>query len=1431
MSIRLRRGTDVERQAIIFAEGEIIYTTDLKEVWVGDGTTYGGVPISRYSNITDILDIPNPTDGRQALMTTVANDGYEWVSAIVPDGRQSAIATLDDASLWALTIDAATFLVDPATDSQADELFDLDVVGLTGAGVVNNGTTYSGGARIFDGTSYIDAPSTNAVYGTADRAFFIRFKADVLPKLPVKHYIFSYGSPAVDQTFAIAYHDVGLRLIGYSHDFDLGVLITAGQTYDLAVIVKDGMVKVYLDGVYAGQYIMGSMNTVETDPIRLGAWHDTPQEFMNGSISAFISYNRALTPLEIAYLSDAPSAVLAAKELALLVDADPAYTAQATDKQVFVRSVLATEYAASGVNMSVELLPREFKLDALTEVPNPVAGQFLRRTLDDTAYEWVNAIIPDGRTKGVASIVELLAGEVAEVTVDGVTYSEVYGGDMPIDSGTYDFANATTSYIAMTNGAYELTTKTGSIILQNAGPISGSVCLYFDGNSGFARNTTNLLESFADNSYALSAWLKPQNKAAAEYGKAIAYGGYGKGGGINLITHKSDGTVGGAYFAWGAVTAWAGTQGLPIDLRPDEWFHIAVTVNGVGDASIFVYDQTNDTYGRVDFVAPSFTIPTSDKNFTLGSNETSTQKYQGWMGTVRKWDVPLTMGAFKLLDTNYAALPQTHAEVLQALADQINAVPDYTAVLDVDRVQVMTAAPAEMTMSSNDRLSVDVYLRQFSLESLTEVPAPVEGQFLRRKFDDSGYEWVHGVNSLLVQQTQVDVAQVAKQKVQATLAQDASITNNDYWGVILDGKYYVSGAAEWAGDTFDTLNSTLWADYGAADGGSANYLTQAVVSNGKLFLGTKNGSYTNYGNSYHYVHSNPVFMGDFEITIDLSRLFNQDPESECGVGFYSINGGGYDNVGLYWQLTTNRYLRPFENFQYGNMTDGYNLASVRYGTEELYLATATWARVKFRCELGVLTMSASIDDGETFTDLYTRTMTDTMNMNNGIRLIMLYKIDDHVPDHVTYGAEFDNFTYKPLNNGYVTGGGLALRTLSQITTELQNRVGVDYNVEAVDATSFTIEKKATGNFTYAPFCSPSDTITFAELVSGYDLSPADFWRLRFNGVDYEITGADVTFIEEVTDYFVGQIGAVVGYEAVKLNRTSFLLSNTVPGQEFALVATTDPPSMLTLTTSSDYLKQSPTDLVGVPANPAASQILQRNVSNDGYVWQDLVTTVYKTRYPVALINGDAETGDVTGWTQETGGMDVRSPGAGPGNYYFWGGQNALTIGSQEVSLYTGDVTALTLQQSLCSLYIDFHYSGWSGDTDNIAVGVRFKDDVGAQIGSDLYSSGYQNSGTWTFASWNTLIPPNAVTADILLKFTRVGGTDNNGYIDNIAIYVEAPNPKLEALVDVQPPIPNTYLRRNAAGDAFEWVEQVLYGTGDPPDPATLPDGTIYIKYV
>ena len=70
MALRLRRGTDAERQLITPLEGELIYTTDTKILYIGDGVTQGGLQVTGAfpELLNDLSDVDTqttpPTEGQ-----------------------------------------------------------------------------------------------------------------------------------------------------------------------------------------------------------------------------------------------------------------------------------------------------------------------------------------------------------------------------------------------------------------------------------------------------------------------------------------------------------------------------------------------------------------------------------------------------------------------------------------------------------------------------------------------------------------------------------------------------------------------------------------------------------------------------------------------------------------------------------------------------------------------------------------------------------------------------------------------------------------------------------------------------------------------------------------------------------------------------------------------------------------------------------------------------------------------------------------------------------------------------------------------------------------------------------------------------------------------------------------------------------------------
>ena len=53
MALKLRRGTNAQRLGITFAEGELVYITDSKKLYIGDGASQGGNLVSGMNNLLE----------------------------------------------------------------------------------------------------------------------------------------------------------------------------------------------------------------------------------------------------------------------------------------------------------------------------------------------------------------------------------------------------------------------------------------------------------------------------------------------------------------------------------------------------------------------------------------------------------------------------------------------------------------------------------------------------------------------------------------------------------------------------------------------------------------------------------------------------------------------------------------------------------------------------------------------------------------------------------------------------------------------------------------------------------------------------------------------------------------------------------------------------------------------------------------------------------------------------------------------------------------------------------------------------------------------------------------------------------------------------------------------------------------------------------
>ena len=101
MALRLRRGTDAQRLLITPLEGELIYTTDTNEIYVGDGVTAGGVRVTGNvpENLQDLNNVSTAIPGENDVLIWDAI-AQQWgpipLDTIAPG---STLASLSDVDL------------------------------------------------------------------------------------------------------------------------------------------------------------------------------------------------------------------------------------------------------------------------------------------------------------------------------------------------------------------------------------------------------------------------------------------------------------------------------------------------------------------------------------------------------------------------------------------------------------------------------------------------------------------------------------------------------------------------------------------------------------------------------------------------------------------------------------------------------------------------------------------------------------------------------------------------------------------------------------------------------------------------------------------------------------------------------------------------------------------------------------------------------------------------------------------------------------------------------------------------------------------------------------------------------------------------------------------------------------------------------------
>lgn len=169
--------------------------------------------------------------------------------------------------------------------------------------------------------------------------------------------------------------------------------------------------------------------------------------------------------------------------------------------------------------------------------------------------------------------------------------------------------------------------------------------------------------------------------------------------------------------------------------------------------------------------------------------------------------------------------------------------------------------------------------------------------------------------------------------------------------------------------------------------------------------------------------------------------------------------------------------------------------------------------------------------------------------------------------------------------------------------------------------------------------------------------------------------------------------------------------------------------------------------------------------------------VLPLRAPLPLTNAGAESGDTSGWTNETGSLAVRNsnPVAFEGENYFYGGAVAATVARQRIDMSTLGISLDDLDTLPSWCVVEWAGATFATQADTHAVGLRFLAADQSTI-LESYAAEYAPNvaGSWVQRNYGLSIPTGTRYIDVLLKMDRLSGTNNDGYVDQVraSIYIK-----------------------------------------------------------
>ena len=236
MSLRIRRGTDAQRQLITPDEGELIYTTNMQKLFIGDGATLGGINIGQTLAGTGLV-----FDTVTQTLQTTSQGGSGGLSSVSAD-------------------------LNPALGGNLN----LNSHNITGTGTIGIiGTMYAsqglGGNLLLNGNNIVGANSTTLLTS----AGVLSAVGGLGANLPLNGNSIT-GTGAINITGALSATSLGanLALGGYSINGSGNISITGalsatnlGANLALGSYAINGSGSINITGAITGTTLGGTLST------------------------------------------------------------------------------------------------------------------------------------------------------------------------------------------------------------------------------------------------------------------------------------------------------------------------------------------------------------------------------------------------------------------------------------------------------------------------------------------------------------------------------------------------------------------------------------------------------------------------------------------------------------------------------------------------------------------------------------------------------------------------------------------------------------------------------------------------------------------------------------------------------------------------------------------------------------------------------------------------------------------------------------------------------------------------------------------------------------------------------------------------------------------------------------------------------------------